>query len=81
MPKILEAWEELFVPLAYRYRFYLSFRGREVFYCELENRRLEWRRSQVGGNAGGSSRPMVQPFKYTCTITGMGWVSTGCRVL
>jgi hypothetical protein len=47
LPKIVALWEELYVPLAYRSRFFLSFRGREVFYYEVEARRLEWKRSQM----------------------------------
>lgn len=35
LPRITELWDALFVPLAYRSRFYLAFRGREVFYYEV----------------------------------------------
>jgi hypothetical protein len=51
LSKIVALWEELYVPLAYRSRFFLSFRGREVFYYEVEARRLEWKRSQMMLNA------------------------------
>lgn len=47
LPKIVALWDELYVPLAYRSRFFLCFRGREVFYYEVEARRLEWKRSQM----------------------------------
>jgi hypothetical protein len=40
-------WEELYVPLVYRSRFYLAFRGREVFYYEVEHRRLEWKKAAM----------------------------------
>lgn len=47
LPKIVALWDELYVPLVYRSRFFLCFRGREVFYYEVEARRLEWKRSQM----------------------------------
>jgi hypothetical protein len=47
LPKIVALWDELYVPLAYRSRFFLCFRGRELFYYEVEARRLEWKRSQM----------------------------------
>ena len=34
LPKIVELWERLHVPLLHRSRFYLAFRGRETFYFE-----------------------------------------------
>lgn len=55
LPKIVALWDELYVPLVYRSRFYLSFRGREVFYYEVEARRLEWKRSQM--LAGAADEP------------------------
>eukprot|EP00798_Chlamydomonas_sp_ICE-L_P005584 gene5584-4219_t len=50
--RIIELWDELFTPLGYRSRFLLNFRGRELFYYELEHRRLQWRRSQANGAKG-----------------------------
>lgn len=47
LPKIVALWDELYVPLVYRSRFFLCFRGKEVFYYEVEARRLEWKRSQM----------------------------------
>jgi hypothetical protein len=47
LPKIVALWDELYVPLAYRSRFFLCFRAKEVFYYEVEARRLEWKRSQM----------------------------------
>jgi hypothetical protein len=38
LPRIIELWHELHVPLAYRSRFYLTFRTKELFYSELEHR-------------------------------------------
>lgn len=47
MTSIVSLWNELHIPLSYRARFYMGFSGREeVFYFELEHRRLEWKRSQ-----------------------------------
>lgn len=46
MTAILTLWHELHIPLSYRSRFYLGFKGKELFYFELEHRRLEWQRSQ-----------------------------------
>ncbi len=43
LPRILELWQDLHVPLAYRSRFLIAFRGRESFYYNLELRRLEWK--------------------------------------
>lgn len=57
LPKIVTMWEELYVPLAYRSRFFLAFRGREVFYYEVEARRLEWKRSQM--LSGATEEPSV----------------------
>lgn len=57
LPRIVSLWQELYVPLAYRSRFFLAFRGREVFYYEVEARRLEWKRAQMLAGApddGGS---------------------------
>lgn len=38
--KIVVLWDALHVPLIHRSRFYLAFRGRELFYFEAEHRRL-----------------------------------------
>jgi hypothetical protein len=35
LPKIVELWERLHVPLVHRSRFFLAFRGRETFYYEV----------------------------------------------
>lgn len=35
LPKIVDLWEELHVPLSRRSRFYLAFRGGELFYYEV----------------------------------------------
>ncbi len=47
LPKIVELWEALCVPLVHRSRFYLAFQGRETFYFEAEHRRLCYLRSQM----------------------------------
>ena len=36
------------MPLRYRSRFYLAFRGRETFYFEAEKRRLEYMKDKMG---------------------------------
>lgn len=48
LPKIMELWEALHVPLIHRSRFFLAFRGREAFYFETEKRRLAWLQSEIG---------------------------------
>ena len=40
LPRIVQLWEDLQVPLVHRSRFYLAFKGRETFYYEAEHRRL-----------------------------------------
>jgi hypothetical protein len=50
LPQILEAWEKLAVPLVYRSRFFLDLKEKDVFYYEMEFRRLEWKKSRVGGD-------------------------------
>eukprot|EP00210_Caulerpa_lentillifera_P006487 g6198.t2 len=47
LPKIVDLWEELLVPLSRRSRFYLAFRGGELFYYEAEHRRLLWEKAQL----------------------------------
>ena len=47
LPRIVQLWEELQVPLVHRSRFYLAFKGRETFYYEAEHRRLIHQHSQV----------------------------------
>lgn len=37
LPKIVELWELLHVPLVHRSRFFLAFRGRETFYYEVQH--------------------------------------------
>jgi hypothetical protein len=54
LPKIAELWDTLHVPLLYRSRFFLAFRGRETFYFEAEHRRLTWLRSETGSPDDGS---------------------------
>ena len=54
LPKIAELWDALHVPLLYRSRFFLAFRGRETFYFEAEHRRLTWLRSETGSLDDGS---------------------------
>ncbi|KAL6746673.1 hypothetical protein V8C86DRAFT_2444898 [Haematococcus lacustris] len=56
MPRIIELWHELAVPLAYRSRFYLTFSKKELFFSELEHRRLEWKLSQWRVTGGGAER-------------------------
>lgn len=48
MSKIVALWDALHVPLIHRSRFYLAFRGREMFYFEAECRRLTWLQSEIG---------------------------------
>ena len=48
----MELWHKLHVPLIHRSRFYLAFRGREVFYFEAEKRRLTWLQSEMGNPEG-----------------------------
>ena len=48
LSKIVALWEALHVPLIHRSRFYLAFRGRELFYFEAELRRLTWLQSEMG---------------------------------
>lgn len=48
LSKIVGLWEALYVPLIHRSRFYLAFRGRELFYFEAELRRLTWLQSEIG---------------------------------
>lgn len=48
LSKIVALWEALHVPLIHRSRFYLAFRGRELFYFEAELRRLTWLQSEIG---------------------------------
>ncbi|GMH45810.1 hypothetical protein BSKO_13773 [Bryopsis sp. KO-2023] len=47
LPKIVKLWSELYIPLSRRSRFLMLFRGREIFYYEMEHRRLVWERSQL----------------------------------
>lgn len=47
LPRIVQLWEDLQVPLVHRSRFYLAFKGRETFYYEAEHRRLIHQQSQV----------------------------------
>ncbi|GFH07837.1 kinesin motor domain-containing protein [Haematococcus lacustris] len=56
LPRIIELWHELAVPLAYRSRFYLTFSKKELFFSELEHRRLEWKLSQWRVTGGGAER-------------------------
>lgn len=64
MPQIIRLWEELYVPLAYRSRFYLAFRGRELFYYEVEFRRLEWKRSHMHQSDGGGSQELDRAARH-----------------
>lgn len=45
--KIVVLWDALHVPLIHRSRFYLAFRGRELFYFEAEHRRLSHLQGQL----------------------------------
>lgn len=45
--KIVALWDALYVPLIHRSRFYLAFRGRELFYFEAEHRRLSHLKGQL----------------------------------
>jgi hypothetical protein len=47
LPRIVQLWEDLQVPLVHRSRFYLAFKGRETFYYEAEHRRLIHQQTQV----------------------------------
>ncbi len=47
MPLICDLWDKLYVPLVYRSRFFMHFRGQKPIYLEMEHRRLEWRYSKV----------------------------------
>lgn len=38
LAKIVALWDRLHVPLMHRSRFFLSFRGREIFYYEVRGR-------------------------------------------
>ncbi len=42
LPKIVELWELLHVPLVHRSRFFLAFRGRETFYYEVHPSHRDW---------------------------------------
>ncbi len=55
LPRIVQLWEDLQVPLVHRSRFYLAFKGRETFYYEAEHRRLIHQQTQVQ-----SCRPCFQ---------------------
>ncbi|KAK9863519.1 hypothetical protein WJX84_000419 [Apatococcus fuscideae] len=57
MPKIVALWEELFVPLVHRSRWFLAFRGSEVFYYETEHRRLQHLRTQMGVSSADDGSP------------------------
>ncbi|KAL0046102.1 hypothetical protein WJX82_002585 [Trebouxia sp. C0006] len=48
LPRIVQLWEDLHVPLVHRSRFYLAFKGRETFYYEAEHRRLIHQQTQMG---------------------------------
>lgn len=47
LPRIVQLWQGLHVPLVHRSRFYLAFRGRETFYYEAEHRRLIHQQTKV----------------------------------
>jgi hypothetical protein len=47
LPKIIQLWREMRVPLLHRSQFLLAFRGRETFYFEAEHRRLSWLKSSL----------------------------------
>eukprot|EP00884_Botryococcus_braunii_P023657 jgi/Botrbrau1/9976/Bobra.0012s0070.1 len=47
LPRIMDLWELLSVPLVHRSRFFIAFQGRETFYFEAEHRRLSYLRSQM----------------------------------
>lgn len=55
LPRIVQLWEDLHVPLVHRSRFYLAFKGCETFYYEAEHRRLIHQQTQVQ-----SCRPCFQ---------------------
>lgn len=48
LQRIVSLWEELHIPLMHRSRFYLAFRGREMFYFDAEKRRLEYLKNKMG---------------------------------
>ena len=57
LPKIVALWEELFVPLVHRSRWFLAFRGSEVFYYETEHRRLQHLRTVMGVSSADDGSP------------------------
>ena len=63
LPRIVQLWEELQVPLVHRSRFYLAFKGRETFYYEAEHRRLIHQQSQV--------RLCLSPCLWVCLWEGL----------
>lgn len=48
LSKIVALWEAMYVPLIHRSRFYLAFRGKELFFFDSELRRLRWLQSEIG---------------------------------
>ncbi|GAX76977.1 hypothetical protein CEUSTIGMA_g4424.t1 [Chlamydomonas eustigma] len=66
LPQILEAWEKLAVPLVYRSRFFLDLKEKDVFYYEMEFRRLEWKKSRIEaskGQFGGRSKELERAIQ------------------
>ncbi|KAK9847039.1 hypothetical protein WJX84_002496 [Apatococcus fuscideae] len=57
LPKVVALWEELFVPLVHRSRWFLAFRGSEVFYYETEHRRLQHLRTVMGVSSADDGSP------------------------
>jgi hypothetical protein len=78
MASIIALWHDLHVPLSYRARFYLGFKGREeVFYFELEHRRLEWKRSQwLASSSHKEQDRAVRALEVR--VHGCGCGCTGC---
>lgn len=56
LPRIVRLWDQLHIPLAYRSRFVVNFEGHEVFYYELEYRRLQWKQNESATHARDLAR-------------------------
>ena len=57
LPKIVALWEELFVPLVWRSRWFMSFRGSELLYYDIEHRRLQVLRDRMGVASADDGSP------------------------
>lgn len=73
-------WGALHVPLIHRSRFYLAFRGRELFYFEAEHRRLSHLQGQLlpeeeSPGAGKQTRRKLESAQRRLEVRwgGDGW--------